>query len=462
MHAGRRDLFGLFLLSFVASALVGTHGLAYWDAGDYTRLAIEGAPSGLLLGRPLFLAASRLILATGFDVAHAEPVLRWTWTFASATAPPLLALLAARLGFSRAEALATGAALALSPAFAHTAHQVLTDGPALALTIGALVIAAGQPTIDSEGESAGVPSARRPIARAATSGLVLAAAIATRETAVLFGLSLVLLALPAGRLAALAAATTTVVGTAAIVLIAHHGPPPSLVGWTAAMGKSSTLHLRDVLVSLGWVLAIGPLPVVLGIAALRSPRKELRWIAWPATLATLLLVFYPFGAYSPRYVLATAPLAFLLPAGPLLAKRPRLAIVLLLLPLGAVFFATRPTRALAERGADAATRFSTLPDRALLVPGHFCPQVRLAIAIDAKKTGLHRDVTLLCPGWEWPDDPADALDRARCEGRTLVLDLRDDAWFGDGERAPRAALQAWAARQSLTGPIAVVPPRECR
>lgn len=439
----RRDVFALFVLSFVASALVGTHGLAYWDAGDYTRLAVEGGPSGLLLGRPLFLAASRAVLSLGFDLAHAEPVLRWTWTLVSATAPPLLALLGARLGLSRTAAFLTGTALALSPVFAHTAHQVLTDGPALALSIGALVLVA-EPTL----------------ARAAVSGLLLGAAIATRETAVLLGVPMVLLAMRAGRRAAFVAAATAFIGTAAIVLVAHHGLPPSLVGWTRAMHKSSTLRARDVLVSLGWLLSIGPVPVVVGIVGLR--RRTLAAITWPSALATALLVLYPFGSYSPRYLLATAPLALLLPAGPLLERRPRLALASMLVPLAFSLFATRPTRALAERGDDAAARFLAVPhDHALFVPGHFCPQVRLALSVEAKKTGHARDVTLLCPGWEWPDDPARALEEARCSGRTLVIDLRDDAWIGEGEIAPAAAIRAYAAREILAGPLAVVPPHDC-
>ena len=127
-----RDFAALWLLALAAASAIGTHGIAYWDAGDYTLLAINGCKSGLLLGRPLFLWASRLVLVTGVEPAAAEPVLRWFWTGVSALAAPLLALLATRLGLERRPSLFAGIALALSPSFAHTSHQVLTDGPALA------------------------------------------------------------------------------------------------------------------------------------------------------------------------------------------------------------------------------------------------------------------------------------------------------------------------------------------
>ena len=86
------DVAALWALAFAASALVGIHGLAYWDAGDYVRLALEGKMSGLLLGRPLFLLVSRLILSAGVDPASAEVVLRWFWTGIGAIAAPALAL----------------------------------------------------------------------------------------------------------------------------------------------------------------------------------------------------------------------------------------------------------------------------------------------------------------------------------------------------------------------------------
>lgn len=424
----RRDLALLFVVAFAASALIGTHGIAYWDAGDYVRLALDGQPSGLLLGRPFFLFASRPIAALA--PSHAEPILRWFWTAFSATAAPLLAVLASRLGLARNAALAAGLALACSPSFAHTAHQVLTDAPALALAIGALAVAAN--------------------GNALPAGVLLGLAIATRETAALHVVALVLLL---RRRAAIALAACALV-TSAIVLAAHHGLPPSLRAWGSAMQKSSTAHplgVRDVALSIGWVLAAGPIPVLVALTQ-KWRRDRVALVAIPSVLATALLVFYPDGSFSPRYVLATAPLAFFLVAAPALAAHPRRTALALAIPLLAMPFVTARTRAIAARGEDAAARFSDPPRGALLVPGHYCPHVRLALR--------HRDdVSYLCPGWDWPDDVARTLDEARCANHSVIIDVRDDAWVGAREDAARAAVQAYATERS--SPIVTLPALRC-
>jgi len=431
----RRDLLFLYAVAVAVSALIGTHGLAYWDAGDYVRQALDGQPSGLLLGRPFFLYVSRI---ARLAPAHAEPLLRWFWTAFSATAAPLMAVLAARLGLSRAAALYAGLLLACSPTFAHTAHQVLTDAPAIALSIGALAIAAGGGTVFA--------------------GVLLGLAIATRETAVLHAAALVLLL---RRRAAFALAIAALV-TAALVLAAHRGLPPSLTAWGSAMSKSSSAHPltpRDVLLSIGWVLAAGPSAVVLALvrgplAIVRTPgarEDRVALVAVPSAIATALLVFYPDGSFSPRYVLATAPLAFFLVAAPALAARPRLTALALAAPLLAMPFFTAQTRAIAARGALAARDFADPPRGALLVPGHYCPHVRLALR--------HRDdVSYLCPGWEWPDDVEATLERARCSNHTIVMDLRDDAWVGVREEPARAAIQRYAAGRPILPPRVCAPP----
>lgn len=63
--------------------------------------------------------------------------------------------------------------------------------------------------------------------------------------------------------------------------------------------------------------------MVAGGARLRTARGELAWVVVPAAVATALLLFYPDGSFSPRYVLSTAPLALLLPAGAWLAEHRR-------------------------------------------------------------------------------------------------------------------------------------------
>lgn len=412
----------LFAIAFLAAALVGTHGLAYWDAADYARLAIEGGASGLLLGRPLFLWVSRAI-ALCVDPHHVEPTLRWFWTAVSATSAPLLATLALALGLERRAAFVAGLCLALSPTFAHTSHQILTDGPALAASIAALTFAAR--------------------GRAVLAGTLLAVAITTRETAAVHAIGVVLL-LRRRSIVSLSIAAAVTIG---VVLLAHRGLPPSLGQWGSAMGRSSQRHplsARDVAISLGWVLAMAPLPVVIGMARIRSAPC----VAWPAAIATLLLVFYPDGAFSPRYVLATAPIAFFLAAAPALASR-RALVWSLLVPIALTKLATRRTDAIATRGREAMTTFAGPPPRALLVPGHYCPHVRLSLAIERR-----RDVELVCPGWDWPQDLAATLDAARAAGRPLWLDLRDDAWVGTREAVARDALQQYARDRGLVGVVA--------
>src|SRR5262245_8060921 len=329
---GAKDAAALWALAFVASALVGIHGLAYWDAGDYVRLAIEGGQSGLLLGRPLFLLVSRLILSAGVDPVSAEPVLRWFWTGVGALAAPALALLAASLGLSRRASLAAGIALALSPSFAHTAHQVLTDAPSLAMAICALLAAAN--------------------GRGITAGVLMGVAILTRESAVAH---VVAMALLLGRRAPIAIAASALVLAIALFIF----PPPAFDAWVGAMSVSIQAHpitAWQIVAPFLWVLTAGPVPVIAGLVILLK-RRDLwptgRWVqvAVPAAIATVLLLFYPDGSFSPRYMIATVPLAFFLPAAAWMSERPRFMAVALLVPLVVLFASTRSARVAAARGA---------------------------------------------------------------------------------------------------------------
>jgi hypothetical protein len=150
-------------------------------------------------------------------------------------------------------------------------------------------------------------------------------------------------------------------------------------------------------------------------------------------------------------VLATAPLAFFLASAPALAARPRLTALALAVPLLAMPFLTAGTRAIAARGEDAAARFASPPPGAVLVPGHYCPHVRLALR--------HRaDVSFVCPGSDWPEDVARTLDAARCQQHTVVIDRRDDAWVGAREDAARLSIQRYAGPGTE---LAVLPPMTC-
>ena len=120
------DAIGLWCLAFAASTVVGTHGLVYWDAGDYVTQALTGQLSGLLLGRPVFLWISRAVLAAGVDPVHAEPVLRWFWCAAGSLAAPALMVLGRTLGLARGTAFTAGAALFL--AYDGTAERDVARG----------------------------------------------------------------------------------------------------------------------------------------------------------------------------------------------------------------------------------------------------------------------------------------------------------------------------------------------
>jgi hypothetical protein len=412
-----RDLIGLWFFAFAASAAVGTHGILYWDAGDYVTLAIEGGRSGLLLGRPLFLLVSRAIVHSGIDPAWAEPALRWFWTGVGAFAAPAMAVLAFRLGLDRRAAWLAGAMLAVSPSVAHTAHQVLTDAPALALSIAALAAAAS--------------------GRALLSGVLLATAILTRETAAIHLVAVILLlGLRQSAVAVLSAA-----GVIAATLWMF--PPAGLLHWVTAMSQSAgarPVSAESVGLSIVWMLAAGPVPVVAGIFALvRNPNRRMLFVAVPAAFATVALLFYPDGSFSPRYMLAAVPVAFFVPAAPWLSAWRWLIVLALAIPLALVPVATRASRAVAARGAVIQDRVQMLPARSLVVPGHYCPQARLGAAI-----GKRGDLGMLCPGWDWPADPGGALDAALAEGRPVAVALDAGDWWGAAERTNFEAVSAWA------------------
>jgi hypothetical protein len=122
-------------------------------------------------------------------------------------------------------------------------------------------------------------------------------------------------------------------------------PPSGVERWIAATSQnaaSNPLTVRSIGVSLLWVFAAGPVPVLAGLFALwRLSSRRVRLVAVPAALATCALLFYPEGSFSPRYVLATVPLAFLLPAATWLTTRRWLIVAGLAIPLAMVPIATQ-------------------------------------------------------------------------------------------------------------------------
>jgi hypothetical protein len=281
-------------------------------------------------------------------------------------------------------------------------------------------------------------------------GVLMAVAILTRETA---AVHLVAMALLLNRRAPIALATAAI----AIALTLVVFPPPAFDAWLHAMSRSVQTHpitVWQIVAPFLWILAAGPVPVVAGIVILlwrRDLRPGGRWlvVSVPAAIATVTLLFYPDGSFSPRYMLATAPLAFFLPAAAWMADRPRAMAAAFLVPLVLVFVATRSARGVTARGNAVIDRVAALPQKALVVPGHYCPQARLSATIHGR-----RDLTMMCPGWEWPADPAVVLDQALSEGRPVAVDVADDAWMPPREVEYRDAIRAWAARhggQNVSG-----------
>ena len=111
----------------------------------------------------------------------------------------------------------------------------------------------------------------------------------------------------------------------------------------SSSAAANPLSMLDVAVAFGWVLAAGPVPVVTGALALarRLVPREIAVIAWPAAIATLALLFYPDGSFSPRYMLATVPIACFIPAALWLKGHRRLLVVSLAVPLAAALIATQ-------------------------------------------------------------------------------------------------------------------------
>jgi hypothetical protein len=475
-----RAYLALFAIALVASALVGSHGLAYWDAGDYVREAIRGEGSGLLLGRPLFLAAARGVvraaIALGAPPSSLEPILRWVACAAASTAAPLLCALASRVGASPRGAILAGLALALAPSFAHTAHQVLTDAPAVALSLLALFVAAGQRRSSFFGA----------LGHGVLAGALLGAATATRETAVVHLLAVVVLV---RRPASIFGVLVAYAAALALALAAGRGVGLAMIpGWLRAMRGSAArnpLTARDVALAFAWLLSIGPAPLLAALIGVRrdlarradpEARRRLA-LALPSLAAACALLAYPDGAFSPRYFLAVTPVLLVASApvldGWLAAGRrgPATALAsLAMLGLLAVRLGARPADRLAEEGRAMHGRLAAVPDGALVIPGHLCPAYEVAEAArDVERRPIaSRRYGILCPGWGWPEPDALArtLDEARCAGRAVAIDARDVAWVGARETRARDEVRAYiagagASAVRVDAGFAIVSPRRC-
>jgi hypothetical protein len=294
----------------------------------------------------------------------------------------------------------------------------LTDAPALALSIAALASAASD--------------------RTWLAGILLAAAIATRETAAVHAVSMALLLGPRRGPAAIAVSIAIVIA----VVIAYQ--PAGVIEWFPEMSRSVRIHhwsIVDWLTSVAWVIVTGPAPVIVGAVTLmrRHAGPRVMAVAVPSALGSVLLLFYPDGSFSPRYMLATVPLAFFIAAAPWLAARRKLTAVLLIVPIAIAGVAATSANAVAAYGSSIGRRIPSLPPNTTVVPGHFCPQARLAAQIAGRS-----DLRFVCPGWEWPPDVAAVLDADLSSGRPVAVELAEEAWVGKRETDPRRAVRSWA------------------
>jgi len=453
---------------------VGSSGPVYWDSFDYVTQALTGHVGGLGVGRPVFALTTQALATAwqwvGGSVWDLEWVLRSLVILVTASAAPLTRRLALEAGGTARVANLSAVFVAMSPAFAHTSAAVLTDGPAVPLVLLTWIT-----TIQA------CRSGRN--ASAALAGVWFGLAIGMREASVLAGLTCAVCLWQAShtarlRLATIFLATASVVVAAPMVWVAltQPGYVETIYTWLDGMAHDRTLKswsFQEAGVILGWILALGPLAVLapglryLGTSGRRNPAPqprnpgtpELRNLVWPAWLQWAVMATYMGVSYSPRYLLSAFPAALALPAGWALDRRlPRvlstrtwvLLTIVFAVPLIAARIVVRSGEAptIAVRDALPAL-LETVPRDAVIVTGHACPAVRLiqTQATLEPRGGLDAPTwTAVCPGWSWPQDLAGTLNSHRAAGRTVVVDLRDDAWRGAEQRRSLEALRTyWAA-----------------
>jgi hypothetical protein len=290
------------------------------------------------------------------------------------------------------------------------------------------------------------------------------------------------------RLASVFLATTTVVVILPMVWVAMTQPGyvDTIYTWLDGMAHDRALKawtLQEAGVVLGWILALGPVAVlVVGLRnsgtsrprdlapELRDPGTRLRQgyggqapglrnLVVPAWLQWGLMATYMGVSYSPRYLLSAFPAALAMPAAWALSRRlPAvlttrvwvLLVVVFVTPLlvGRGLVRAGEASVIAVRDALPAL-LERLPSDAVLVTGHACPAVAMirTQATREPRGALESPTwTSICPGWSWPENLAEVLDGHRSQGRTVVVDLRTDAWRGAEQRRSLEAVRAyWVA-----------------
>lgn len=453
-----RDLIALWIAGVVAALAVGLLAPVYWDSFGYVRQAIDGDVGGLAFGRPLFALISQLIAhldrGLGGSIWRLDGLLRVWWLLVSATAAPATYALAWRCGLTRRAARLAGLIVATSPALAHTSSAILTDGSSLAVVTWALVAGAGAIT-------------RGSFSRAIVAGVLAGAAIGLREQAVisLAGLVLMLAAARTRRLSIAATIAIVALAIAAVPIVYVASIQPgyldSIARWVSAMGAERATHgfgWRDAGFYLLWLVSLGPVTIV--VAAIAWTRRTravtsgalLAGVTVPALLQLLALAFYPDIAYSPRYLVAALPGAIAIPAAIAIdswittPRRLQAWLLACVLPLLVISpFVLRYNARQHDALDDLARDVSTLPDGAVVVTGWMCPEIPLLRTEARVAMGMDPGWEAVCPGWQWPQPLASALNARRRDGRTVVLDLRPSSWAGDEQRRFRDEAAQYAA-----------------
>lgn len=454
----------LYTAAVLGAMVIGPRGPIYWDSFGYVVQALTGQVGGLALGRPLFVLVSHAVAwiarAAGVSIWSLEPVLRTFWLAVAALAAPLTHALASACGLESEAALMAGLAVALSPAMAHTSSAVLTDAPSVAMTLLAFVLG-----VRAVGAMPSWPTSLRwkDHVAALGAGIALGAAFGLREQAIVQGLVLALLVPVAlrrerRRIAAEMALGFVVMAAAPVLYVAvtQRGYAASVVGWVRAMERERAMHpygLRDALAYLGWLLSLGPVVLAAALAAWVQYRRELlRWgraifaVTVPSLVQLILLGMYQDISFSPRYLLPALPGAVAIPGAMVLERwmgwssvRRAAAVGMVAIPLVVSAPVVRAREQAIRATLDALPRaLANVPSGSVVVTGQLCPGVALIeqlIHMDPEWRGPRPRWQRVCPGWGWPDDLNARLDRARREGRAVVLDLRPTSWLGPRQRA---------------------------
>lgn len=458
----------LYAIAVATPLLIAPATTTYWDAFGYLTQGITGEVGGLGLGRPVFVLAvhaiARAWLGAGGSPWHVEALLRTCVIAASATSAPVTYRLACACGLRARAAWIAGLAVACSPALAHVSGQVLTDGPALACLLAALVC----------GVRASAPEQPRAAATrlALASGAAFGLAIGIREQAIVYALALALVVWRAPSRARARLATAMGVGAVAcalaplvFVLATQPGYLDTIRHWLDGIRADRALKTygwRDLAIYVVWLLSLGPVIVFAAVRHLASRLLNVRGaraplaaivlasvvqLAWMATLRGV--------GYSPRFLVQALPGAIALPGAMAIDRwigrshgRLIAATLAIALPVLVAAPIVRARSAPLERTLRTWPSMLTgIPGGAVIVSGQPCPAVPLVEALlahDRAWAGRVPSWEPICPGWGWPRDLPSVLDRALADGRLVALDVRPASWIGAEQRAALADAERYA------------------